>query len=66
MAADDAIVYDYPFGVSEIKNTDLTFAVTKLDGSNLSYKIGVRKEDSALLICLNSAIATTCRTPTSS
>lgn len=59
----DAIVYDYPFGVSEIKGTDLTFAVTKLDGSNLSYKIGVRKEDSALLIYLNSAIAKVKQSP---
>lgn len=59
----DAIVYDYPFGVSEIKDTDLTFAVTKLDGSNLSYKIGVRKEDSALLIYLNSAIAKVKQSP---
>ncbi|MCP2087114.1 MULTISPECIES: transporter substrate-binding and LysM peptidoglycan-binding domain-containing protein [Paraburkholderia] len=59
----DAIVYDYPFGVSEIKGTDLTFAVTKLDGSNLAYKIGVRKEDSALLIYLNSAIAKVKQSP---
>jgi ABC-type amino acid transport substrate-binding protein len=59
----DAIVYDYPFGVSEIKGTDLRFAVTKLDGSNLAYKIGVRKEDSALLIYLNSAIAKVKQTP---
>ncbi|RDJ97548.1 transporter substrate-binding and LysM peptidoglycan-binding domain-containing protein [Paraburkholderia lacunae] len=59
----DAIVYDYPFGVSEIKDTDLTFAVTKLDGSSLSYKIGVRKEDSALLIYLNSAIAKVKQSP---
>lgn len=59
----DAIVYDYPFGVSEIKGTDLTFAVTKLDGSNLSYKIGVRKEDNALLIYLNSAIAKVKQSP---
>ncbi|WP_341312905.1 transporter substrate-binding domain-containing protein [Paraburkholderia sp. IMGN_8] len=59
----DAIVYDYPFGVSEIKDTDLTFAVTKLDGSNLSYKIGVRKDDSALLIYLNSAIAKVKQSP---
>jgi hypothetical protein len=37
--------------------------VTKLDGSNLAYKIGVRKEDSALLIYLNSAIAKVKQTP---
>nr|WKF58683.1 Lysine/arginine/ornithine-binding periplasmic protein [Paraburkholderia busanensis] len=59
----DAIVYDYPFGVAEIKGTDLRFAQTKLDGSNLSYKIGVRKDDSALLIYLNSAIAKVKQTP---
>ncbi|RAS35958.1 transporter substrate-binding domain-containing protein [Paraburkholderia bryophila] len=59
----DAIVYDYPFGVAEIKGTDLKFALTKLDGSNLSYKVGVRKEDSALLIYLNSAIAKVKQSP---
>ncbi|NYH18731.1 transporter substrate-binding and LysM peptidoglycan-binding domain-containing protein [Paraburkholderia bryophila] len=59
----DAIVYDYPFGVAEIKGTDLKFAVTKLDGSNLSYKVGVRKEDGALLIYLNSAIAKVKQSP---
>ncbi|WP_031363021.1 transporter substrate-binding domain-containing protein [Caballeronia sordidicola] len=59
----DAIVYDYPFGVSEIEGTDLTFAVTKLDGSNLAYKIGVRKDDATLLVYLNSAIAKVKQTP---
>lgn len=59
----DAIVYDYPFGVAEIEGTDLTFAVTKLDGSNLAYKIGVRKSDSDLLVYLNSAIAKVRQSP---
>jgi ABC-type amino acid transport substrate-binding protein len=53
----DAFIYDYPFAVSAIKNTDLQFAVTKLDGSSLSYKIGVRAQDQSLLIYLNAAIA---------
>ena len=38
-------------------DTDLKFAVTKLDGSNIAYKIGVRADDRDLLIYLNAAIA---------
>lgn len=53
----DAFVYDYPFAVESLKNTDLKFAVTKLDGSDIAYKIGVRSNDQSLLIYLNSAIA---------
>ncbi|RQS64288.1 LysM peptidoglycan-binding domain-containing protein [Burkholderia sp. Bp8963] len=53
----DAFIYDYPFAVSSIKGTDLKFAVTKLDGSNIAYKIGVRADDQDLLIYLNAAIA---------
>ena len=52
----DAIVYDYPFALSEMEGTNLVFAISKLEGSNIEYKIGVRKEDSALLTYLNSAI----------
>jgi ABC-type amino acid transport substrate-binding protein len=52
----DAFVYDYPFAVSSIKDTDLKFAVTKLDGSDISYKIGVRSNDESLMTALNSAI----------
>jgi ABC-type amino acid transport substrate-binding protein len=53
----DAFIYDYPFAVDSIKGTDLKFAVSKLDGSNIAYKIGVRAEDQDLLIYLNAAIA---------
>lgn len=53
----DAFIYDYPFAVEAIKNTDLTFAITSLDGSNLSYKIAVRADDDTLLVYLNAAIA---------
>ena len=52
----DAMIYDYPFGVAEIKDTDLRFAFTKLPNSNIKYKIGVRKSDVALLDALNTAI----------
>lgn len=52
----DAVVYDYPFGVAEIDGTNLQFAVTKLKGSDIQYKIGVRKADTDLLDVLNSAI----------
>lgn len=53
----EAFIYDYPFAVSSIKGTDLKFAATKLEGANLTYKIGVRAEDQDLLIYLNAAIA---------
>jgi ABC-type amino acid transport substrate-binding protein len=53
----DAFIYDYPFAVSSVKGTDLKFAVTKLDGSDISYKIGVRSSDEALLTVLNTAIS---------
>jgi ABC-type amino acid transport substrate-binding protein len=53
----DAFIYDYPFAVSAIKDTDLQFAVTKLDGSSLQYKIGVRAGDQNLLNYLNGVIA---------
>jgi ABC-type amino acid transport substrate-binding protein len=53
----DAFIYDYPFAVEAIKGTDLAFAVTSLDGSNLSYKIAVRADDDTLLVYLNAAIA---------
>jgi len=59
----DAFVYDYPFAVDSVKNTDLKFAVTKLDGSDISYKIGIRAADQNLLFRLNSAIAKVMRTP---
>jgi ABC-type amino acid transport substrate-binding protein len=53
----DALVYDYPFAVAEIKNTTLQFAVSKLPQSDIKYKIGVRASDSKLISQLNSAIA---------
>jgi LysM repeat protein len=59
----DAFVYDYPFAVESVKGTDLKFAVTKLDGSDISYKIGVRAADQSLMIYLNSAIAKVKSTP---
>lgn len=52
----DAFIYDYPFAVSSVKDTDLKFAVTKLDGSDIAYKIGVRSTDESLLTALNTAI----------
>lgn len=52
----DAVIYDYPFAVAEVEGTNLVFAVTKLKGSDIQYKIGVRKEDTDLVEALNSAI----------
>ena len=59
----DCFIYDYPFAVESIKGTDLKFAVTKLDGSDISYKIGVRAADQNLLIYLNSAIGRVKQSP---
>jgi ABC-type amino acid transport substrate-binding protein len=59
----DAFVYDYPFAVDSIKDTDLKFAVSKLDGSDISYKIGVRSSSQSLLFALNSAIAKVKQSP---
>lgn len=59
----DAIVYDYPFALAEMEGSNLVFAISKLAGSNIEYKIGVRKEDSALLTYLNSAIGKVKSTP---
>jgi len=59
----DAFIYDYPFAVSSIKDTDLQFAVTRLDGADLAYKIGVRDTDKNLLVYLNAAIATVRNSP---
>jgi ABC-type amino acid transport substrate-binding protein len=52
----DAMVYDYPFAVAEVDGTNLQFAMTKIKGSDIQYRIGVRKGDTDLLAALNSAI----------
>lgn len=52
----DAVMYDYPFAVSEIEGTDMQFVSPKIAGSNIEYKIGVRAGDKDLLEALNSAI----------
>ena len=52
----DAMVYDYPFAVAEVDGTNLQFAMTKIKGSDIQYRIGVRKGDKDLLEALNSAI----------
>jgi ABC-type amino acid transport substrate-binding protein len=52
----DAVMYDYPFAVSELDGTDMQFVSPKIAGSNLEYKIGVRAGDKDLLEALNSAI----------
>lgn len=53
----DALVYDYPFAVSEIAGTSLQFAVSKLPESEIAYKIGIRTGDNMLADKLNAAIA---------
>lgn len=52
----DGVIYDYPFGAAEIANTNLQFAVSKLPGSDIKYKIGVRKGDDQLLEAINMSI----------
>jgi ABC-type amino acid transport substrate-binding protein len=59
----DAFIYDYPFAVKSIANSDLKFAVSHLDGSDISYKIAVRSNDQNLLFALNSAIDRVMQTP---
>ena len=59
----DAMVYDYPFAVAEVEGTNLQFAMTKIKGSDIQYRIGVRKEDKDLLAALNSAIRKAMDTP---
>lgn len=59
----DAIVYDYPFGVDEIAGTNLKFALTKMDGSNIQYTIGIRDGDREFMAALNSAIVKAMETP---
>jgi ABC-type amino acid transport substrate-binding protein len=53
----DAVMYDYPFAVSEVEGTDMQFVTPKIKGSSIEYKIGVRAGDKDLLAALNSAIA---------
>lgn len=52
----DAVIYDYPFAASEIASTDLQFLATKLTGSDIKYRIGIRAGDTQLLEALNKAI----------
>ena len=52
----DAVLYDYPFAVSEVEGTDMQFISPKIAGSDIEYKIGVRAGDKDLLDTLNSAI----------
>lgn len=52
----DAMVYDYPFAVAEVDGTNLQFAMTKIKGSDIQYRIGVRQGDTDLLAALNDAI----------
>lgn len=52
----DAVIYDYPFAVAEISNTSLQFLVSKLPGSDIQYKIGLRQADQPLKDALNRAI----------
>jgi ABC-type amino acid transport substrate-binding protein len=59
----DAVMYDYPFAVAEVEGTNLQFAQTKIKGSDIQYRIGVRKGDKDLLTALNSAIRKAVETP---
>ena len=52
----DAVMYDYPFSVSELEGTDMQFVSPKIAGSELEYKIGLRAGDKDLLDALNAAI----------
>lgn len=53
----EAVIYDYPFAVAEIDGTNLQFAIAKMRGSDIRYKIGLRSEDKDLMMAINSAIS---------
>lgn len=56
----DAFIYDFPFAATELQNNPegtLTIKLSNLKGSNLQYRIGVRKGNKLLLENLNKAIA---------
>lgn len=52
-----AIIYDYPFAAKEIEGSNLEIKVSKLNNSDISYKIGLRKGNEKLRNALNSAIS---------
>lgn len=53
----DGIVYDYPFGVSEIAPFgNLQFVFSKLPNSDIRYKIGVKSSDAKLMDAVNTSI----------
>lgn len=56
----DAFVYDFPFAATELNNNpegNLRIKVSSLKGSNLKYRIGLRKGNKQLIDNLNKAIA---------
>jgi ABC-type amino acid transport substrate-binding protein len=56
----DAVVYDFPFASSELKNMggrgNLKIKISKLPSSDISYRIGLRKGNEKLRDKLNAAI----------
>lgn len=59
----DAIVYDFPFASVELKGAPVDITISRLPGSNLEYRFGVRAEDKKLLGKLNDAIRRVKDTP---
>lgn len=62
----DAFIYDFPFAATELENNprgNLKIKISNLPGSNLQYRIGLRRGNELLRRKLNSAIAKIKETP---
>ena len=62
----DAFIYDFPFAATELENNprgNLKIKISNLPGSNLQYRIGLRRGNELLRSKLNAAIAKIKETP---
>ena len=62
----DAFIYDFPFASTELENNasgTLKIKISNLPGSNLQYRIGLRRGNEVLRSKLNSAIVRIKETP---
>lgn len=62
----DAFIYDFPFAATELENNprgNLKIKISNLPGSNLQYRIGLRRGNELLRSKLNAAIARIKETP---
>lgn len=62
----DAFIYDFPFAATELENNprgNLKIKISSLPGSNLQYRIGLRRGNEELRSKLNAAIVRIKETP---